>query len=299
MASLPIIQTPDQQPAFAAKDKPPWLRVKAPTGDTYNNLKRMLENQRLHTVCHSAACPNMGECWSAGTATFMILGNHCTRACRFCDVLTSNRPPPVDLQEPTRLVEAAVSMGLKHVVITSVARDDLKDGGAQQFVRCITALRDALPEASIEVLVPDFQGETGSLELVVKAAPDIFNHNIETVRRCTPKIRSGATYDRSLAVLRQVKEIEPTLRTKTGIMLGLGEHDDEVIEAIEDARKAKVDILSLGQYLQPSSKHLPVDRYVHPDQFDLFAKHARQCGFSHVESGPLVRSSYHAEKAVL
>lgn len=298
MVSLPILNPSSQSPQPGTHEKPPWLRVKAPSGETYTNLKRMLEHQRLHTVCHSAACPNMGECWSAGTATFMILGNHCTRACRFCDVLTSNKPPPVDLEEPTRLVEAAVNMGLKHVVITSVARDDLKDGGAQQFVRCITAIRQELPEASVEVLVPDFKGEQAPIASVVEAAPDVFNHNIETVRRCTPKIRSGAMYDRSLDVLRKVKELDPNMKTKTGIMLGLGEKDEEVIEAIEDAKRANVDILSLGQYLQPSPKHLPVARYVHPNQFDAFAAHARKCGFSYVESGPLVRSSYHAEKAV-
>jgi lipoyl synthase len=298
MARLPILEDSTDAAPLTHLAPPPWLRVKAPSGDRYKNLQRMLRHQRLHTVCHSAACPNMGECWSAGTATFMILGNHCTRACRFCDVLTSAKPPPVDLEEPHRLADAVEEMGLKHVVITSVARDDLSDGGARQFVRCIEAVRTRRPDATIEILVPDFKGSLTSLQMITEANPDIFNHNLETVRRCTPKVRSGAEYDRSLEVLAAVKRLSPSLRTKSGFMLGLGETDQEIHDALVDVRRARVDIISLGQYLRPSPKHLPVQRYVTPERFDQFASFGRELGFQHVESGPLVRSSYHAERAL-
>jgi lipoyl synthase len=295
MTSLRVLQPPVED---TKKRLPPWIRVRAPGGERYTQLRALLEERRLHTVCSSAACPNIGECWSLGTATFMILGNLCTRACRFCDVKTSSRPLPVDLDEPRRLAEAAALMGLRHVVITSVARDDLDDGGARQFVRCLEAVRAQLPEATLEVLVPDFHGDRDNVALVAHAAPEVFNHNLETVSRLTKKIRSGAQYGRSLAVLAMAKELSPTLRTKSGLMLGLGEEDDEVRQALRDLRDHGVDTLTLGQYLRPSPKHHEVVRYAEPAVFEELGAYARELGFSHVESGPLVRSSYHAEKAV-
>ncbi len=291
MAGLPIVDVPAQ--------KPPWLRVKAPGRGRTTALAQLLSARRLHTVCSSAACPNMGECWAAGTATFMILGNECTRACRFCDVKTTSRPAPVDTDEPARLAEAATLMQLSHVVITSVARDDLPDGGADHFVKCLDAVRAALPDAGLEVLVPDFAGRERDIAHVVHdGRPDVFNHNLETVPRLTKKIRSGAQYQRSLDVLKTAKRLCPARLTKSGIMLGLGETDDEVRGAIRDLRAHDVDILTLGQYLRPSSWHLPVDRYVPPETFAALADEARGLGFAHVEAGPLVRSSYHAERAV-
>jgi lipoic acid synthetase len=245
----------------------------------------------------------MGDCWSAGTATFMILGNECTRACRFCDVKTAKTPNAVDLDEPERLAEAAELMGLKHVVITSVARDDLDDGGARHFARCLRAVRARLPACTLEVLTPDFYGSEDSIKTVLDALleggrPAVFNHNVETSERLTPKIRSGAVYARSLQVLQTAKRLRPEVRTKTGMMLGLGETDDEIKKTIEDARAHDVDILTLGQYLRPSSWNHEVMRYVTPAQFDELGAFARSLGFAHVESGPLVRSSYHAERGV-
>ena len=306
MASLPIVgvDVPDPSVSQSAKTpKPPWLRVQAPGNGKTSELRALLAERRLHTVCSSAACPNMGDCWAAGTATFMILGNECTRACRFCDVKTSVSPNAVDLDEPARLAEAAVLMGLKHVVITSVARDDLDDGGARHFARCLHAVRASLPTATLEVLVPDFLGSEESIVTVLDALreggkPAVFNHNVETCERLTPKIRSGAVYRRSLQVLQAAKRLRPDVKTKTGIMLGLGETDDEVIATIKDARAHDVDILTIGQYLRPSSWNHEVMRYVDPAQFAEFGAFARTLGFSHVESGPLVRSSYHAERGV-
>lgn len=296
MASpLPILQPSAES---GPKRHPPWLRVRAPGGERYRELKQLLEERRLHTVCSSAACPNVGECWSAGTATFMILGNLCTRACRFCDVKTSNRPLPVDLDEPARLAEAAELMGLKHVVITSVARDDLPDGGARQFARCITAVKERIPGATLEVLVPDFRGDREGVRTVTDAGPEVFNHNLETVSRLTRKIRSGAQYARSLAVLEMAKQLRPEMRTKSGVMLGLGETDDEVKQAIRDLHDHGTDILTIGQYLRPSPAHHEVVRYAEPAVFEELAAFARELGFVHVESGPLVRSSYHAERGV-
>jgi len=283
----------------APRAHPPWLRVRAPGGDGYRRLRALLEERRLHTVCSSAACPNIGECWGAGTATFMILGNECTRACRFCDVKTSSTPKPVDLDEPARLAEAVVLMSLRHVVITSVARDDLPDGGARQFVRCLEAVRARVPDATLEVLVPDFGGDVESLRLVTDARPAIFNHNLETCERLTPVIRSRAKYGRSLEVLANAKRLAPALRTKSGIMLGLGESDDEVRASLRDLRASQVDIVTLGQYLRPSAWHHEVVRFVPPAVFDELGAYARGLGFSHVEAGPLVRSSYHAERGVL
>ena len=306
MASLPIVgvDVPLSSPASAERiARPAWLRVQAPGSGKTSELRQLLAERRLHTVCSSAACPNMGDCWSAGTATFMILGNECTRACRFCDVKTAARPNPVDLDEPERLAEAAVLMGLKHVVITSVARDDLDDGGARHFARCLRAVRARLPEASLEVLVPDFLGSEDSVAVVLEALleagkPAVFNHNVETCERLTPKIRSGAVYRRSLTLLQRAKAMRPAIRTKTGMMLGLGETDDEIVQTIRDARAHDVDILTLGQYLRPSSWNHEVVRYVTPQQFNELAVFARSLGFAHVESGPLVQSSYHAERGV-
>jgi lipoic acid synthetase len=297
MLGLPILDNA-VPPQPSSSGRPPWLRVRAPGGDGYRRLRALLDERRLHTVCSSAACPNIGECWSAGTATFMILGNECTRACRFCDVKTSAVPNPVDLDEPARLAEAVVLMQLKHVVITSVARDDLDDGGARQFARCLRAVKTAVPDATLEVLVPDFQGSTASLQLVLDESPSIFNHNLETCERLTPVIRSRAKYRRSLEVLANAKALRPDLRTKSGIMLGMGETDDEVMQSIRDLRASNVDILTLGQYLRPSSWHHEVARFVAPDTFQALGDFARGLGFAHVESGPLVRSSYHAERGV-
>jgi lipoic acid synthetase len=291
MSSLPIVPAPS--PA-----RPAWLRVRAPGSGRAQELLRLVEEKRLHTVCSSAACPNLGECWSLGTATFMILGNECTRACRFCDVKTSTTPRPVDLDEPARLAEAAALLGLSHVVITSVARDDLDDGGAAHFVRCMSAVRARIDDVAVEVLIPDFGGADAPLALVVDARPDVLNHNLETCERLTPKIRSRADYRRSLDLLARAKARAPRLVTKSGLMLGLGETDDEIEDAIRDLRGSHVDVLTLGQYLRPSSWHAPVERYVPPERFAQLADFARAQGFAHVEAGPLVRSSYHAERAL-
>lgn len=301
MGGLPILQAGVARSGSDASPHPPrpaWLRVRAPGGGRYAELKQLLDARRLHTVCSSAACPNVGECWAAGTATFMIGGNECTRACRFCDVKTAKDPSALDLDEPERLAEAAALMGLSHVVITSVARDDLADGGARHFARCLRAVRARVPHATLEVLVPDFEGSAESIAIVLAENPAVFNHNLETSERLTPKIRSGAVYRRSLAVLATAKRLRADIKTKTGMMLGLGETDDEVYATIHDAREAGVDILTLGQYLRPSSWNHEVLRYVTPEQFAAFGDHARALGFHHVESGPLVRSSYHAERGV-
>jgi lipoyl synthase len=278
--------------------RPPWLRVKAASGSGVRRLTSLLQGERLNTVCSSAACPNMGECWERGTATFMILGNQCTRACRFCNVQSNMRPAPVDLDEPERLANTALAMGLKHVVITSVARDDLPDGGALQFARCLSKIRELGPTLTTEVLVPDFMGNEQSLNLVTKESPNVFNHNLETVRRLTPRVRSKALYDRSLALLKLAKTQNPQMRTKSGLMLGLGEDDDEVLQALFDLRAHNCEHLTLGQYLRPSAWHHPVQRYVNPEEFSQWGNVAKNLGFSHVESAPLVRSSYHAEEGV-
>ena len=297
MAGLPIVDSGDLSPPAAAR--PAWLRVRAPGAGRPAELRALLAERRLHTVCSSAACPNLAECWSAGTATFMILGNECTRACRFCDVKTSRAPAAVDLDEPARLAEAAALLELAHVVITSVTRDDLADGGARQFARCLEAVRARLPHATLEVLVPDFGGDHALLQLVLDARPDVLAHNLETCERLTPQIRSGASYRGSLSLLAAVKRRAPAVKRKTGLMLGLGERDDEVIEALQDARAAGVELVTLGQYLRPSPWNAPVARYLPPERFVELGAIARALGFLHVESGPLVRSSYHAEQALL
>jgi lipoyl synthase len=278
---------------------PEWLRLKLPTSNTFAQTRNLLEDLRLHTVCESAKCPNHWECWSKGTATFMIGGDRCTRACRFCAVTTA-KPLPLEVDEPERVAEATRRMRLKHVVITAVARDDLADGGAEHFRRTIEATRSANPGIVIEVLVPDFNARDESIEKVLLAAPEIFNHNLETVRRLTPSVRSRATYDRSLEVLRLVKAKRGnSIYTKSGLMLGLGETETELFAAMQDLREAGCDILTLGQYLQPTLKHLPVVEFVPPDRFQAYGDIARNMGFVHVASGPMVRSSYHADDFTL
>jgi lipoic acid synthetase len=273
---------------------PEWLRFQLPTTDGFAQTRALLDELKLHTVCQSARCPNHWECWDKGTATFMIGGDRCTRACRFCAVATA-KPLPLESDEPARVAEATRRMRLKHVVITGVARDDLPDGGADHFRRTIEAVRALSPNTVIEVLTPDFNDHDAAIDAVLSASPHIFNHNIETVRRLTPAVRSRATYDRSLSVLRKVKARRGNaIYTKSGLMLGLGETDEEVLTALADLRQAGCDILTLGQYLQPTLQNLQVVEYVTPAKFDALGKQARGMGFVHVASGPMVRSSYHA-----
>lgn len=275
---------------------PEWLRIRLPTTDGFAHTRALLDELKLHTVCESARCPNHWECWGKGTATFMIGGDRCTRACGFCAVSTA-RPLPLEADEPARVAEATQRMELKHVVITGVARDDLPDGGAEHFARTIAAVRRLSPRTVIEVLTPDFNDRDAAIDLVLAASPQIFNHNLETVRRLTPAVRSRATYDRSLSVLQKAKERRgEALYTKSGLMLGLGETDDEVLVALADLRRVGCDILTLGQYLQPTLKHLPVVEYVNPEKFEALGRRARELGFVHVASGPMVRSSYHADE---
>ena len=275
---------------------PEWLRLKLPQNSAFNQTRGLIEELGLNTVCESAKCPNHWECWSKGTATFMIAGDRCTRACGFCAVNTS-KPLPLERDEPNRVAEAVFRMKLKHVVITAVARDDLQDGGANHFRETIDAVRLRNPEIIIEVLVPDFLDKDDSLGIVLKAKPEIFNHNLETIRRLTPKVRSRANYERSLSVLQKVKErSDGKIYTKSGIMLGLGETETELFESLSDLRSANCDILTLGQYLQPSLCHLPVVNYVKPSKFDEYGAKARDMGFMYVASGPMVRSSYHADE---
>jgi lipoic acid synthetase len=274
-------------------DRPKWLRAPAPTGENYRDLKGLIDRLRLHTVCESAACPNVGECWNRRTATFMMLGNVCTRRCGFCAV-QKGAPLPVDYDEPARIAEAVSLMGLKFAVITSVNRDDRPDGGAELFAMVIRAIRQRLPECGVEVLIPDFQGNLEAVETVMEARPDVLNHNTETVPRLYRQVRLGARYQRSLDVLQHASRIQPETPTKSGLMLGLGETAEEVLQVMRDLRAHEVRILTLGQYLRPSPKHLPVVRYVTPAEFEDFRVAGHDMGFAHVESGPLVRSSYHA-----
>jgi lipoic acid synthetase len=278
-------------------ERPPWLRAPAPAGENYRDLKQLIDRLRLHTVCESAACPNVGECWNHRTATFMMLGNVCTRRCGFCAV-QKGAPLPVDYDEPSRIAEAVSAMGLKFAVITSVNRDDRHDGGAELFAMVIRAIRDRVPGCGVEVLIPDFQGNREAVDTVMEARPDVLNHNTETVPRLYRQVRLGARYERSLDVLAHAKKVQPATPTKSGLMLGLGETAEEVLQVMRDLRAHHVDILTLGQYLRPSPKHLPIVRYVTPAEFDEFREAGRGMGFSHVESGPLVRSSYHASNAV-
>ena len=273
--------------------RPEWLRAPAPVGANYRDVRSLIGGLRLHTVCESAACPNVGECWNHRTATFMILGNVCTRRCGFCAV-DKGAPLPVDEDEPVRVAEAAAVLGLEYAVITSVTRDDRMDGGAALFASTIRALRARLPNSQVEVLIPDFQGSHAALDIVLDAAPDVLNHNIETVPRLYRQVRLGARYERSLDVLCYAKRKRPSIPTKSGLMLGLGETTDEVLQAMRDLRANNVDILTIGQYLSPSPQHLPILRYATPDEFAELRRAGLEMGFAHVESGPLVRSSYHA-----
>ncbi|MFN2422195.1 MAG: lipoyl synthase [Cryomorphaceae bacterium] len=273
--------------------KPKWLRVKLPTGEAYKNVRNIVEEHKLHTICESGNCPNMGECWGAGTATFMILGNICTRSCGFCAVDTG-RPDAVDEFEPGRVARSVKLMGVKHCVITSVDRDDIPDGGSIIWAQTVKAIRHQSPGTTLETLVPDFAGKWDNLQRVIDVAPEIVSHNLETVRRLTKQVRIQAKYDRSLEVLRRLKK--GGMNTKSGIMLGLGETEDEVIETMDDLRAVNVDVITLGQYLQPTRKHLPVVDFVTPEKFAEYKEIGLAKGFRYVESGPLVRSSYHAEK---
>ena len=277
--------------------RPQWLRAPAPVGANYRELKELITRLRLHTVCESAACPNVGECWNQRTATFMILGNVCTRRCGFCAV-EKGAPLEVDYEEPQRVAEAVAAMGLQFAVITSVNRDDRKDGGAELFALTISAIRERIPGCGVEVLIPDFQGSRAAVETVMQAAPDVLNHNTETVPRLYRQVRLGARYERSLDVLAYAKQIAPRCPTKSGLMLGLGETLEEVLQVMADLRAHGVNILTLGQYLRPSPKHLPIVRYVAPEEFAELRRAGERLGFAHVESGPLVRSSYHASHAV-
>ncbi len=282
---------------FVKRKKPAWLRAKLPGGPGYARLRSLVDEHALHTVCESAKCPNMGECWARGTATIMILGDVCTRSCGFCHIKTG-RPPFLDTDEPRRVGEAAALMRLRHIVMTSVNRDELPDGGAGLWAETILAIREKSPETSIEVLIPDFCGDWDALQKVIDARPDILNHNMETVRRMYGVVRPQAKYDRSIDLLRRCKD--QGLRTKTGIMVGIGEQDDEVTQLMEDVVDgSSCDLLTIGQYLQPTRNHLPITRWVSPDQFAEYKRLGEDIGFGHVESGPLVRSSYHAEEQVL
>ncbi len=285
----------ENQAAVRPARRPDWLRVKLPTGESYRKVRSIVSEHKLHTICQSGNCPNMGECWGEGAAPFMILGNVCTRSCGFCAVATG-RPEPVDPFEPARVARSVELMGVRHCVITSVDRDDLEDGGADTWARTIRAVRRRCPGTTMETLIPDFKGRWQDLAVVLDAAPDVLSHNLETVRRLTKQVRVQARYDRSLEVLMRAKRAG--LRTKSGIMLGLGETDQEVLETMDDLRAVGTDVMTIGQYLQPTKAHLHVQEFVHPDRFARFREAGLSKGFRFVESGPLVRSSYHAERHV-
>ncbi len=279
------------------KRRPKWIKVRAPGGEKYDFLKDLMRSKRLHTVCEEAHCPNIGECWGAGTATFLILGDICTRSCGFCDIKTG-RPLALDWAEPIRVAEAVKAMNLQHVVITSVNRDEREDGGAPIFAQCIRRIREVQPGCSIEVLIPDFKGSRANLQTVMAARPEILNHNVETVARLFKKVQPQDKYEWAMATLRNAKEIDAEVLTKSGIMLGLGEAWDEILAVMQDVVDCGVDILTMGQYLQPSRKHLPIERYYHPDEFEQLRQLGYEMGFRWVESGPLVRSSYRAAQQV-
>lgn len=285
--STPVTTTNTRVP------KPKWLRVKLPTGENYRKVRGLVDQHKLHTICESGNCPNMGECWGEGTATFMILGNICTRSCGFCAVATG-RPLAADPQEPERVAESIRLMGVKHAVITSVDRDDLPDGGSTIWFNTVAAVRRVSPGTTMETLIPDFAGKWENLQRIIEAAPEVVSHNLETVRRLTKQVRIQAKYDRSLEALLRLKQ--GGMRTKSGVMLGLGETEEEILETIDDLASVDVDILTLGQYLQPTPKHLPVASFITPEKFAEYKEYALSKGFRYVESGPLVRSSYHAEK---
>src|SRR5271157_890319 len=289
-----ILGAPLAGPPADAHPRPNWLRVKFFGGEKYHELKRIMRTLDLHTVCESARCPNMGECWEHGTATFMILGDICTRACGFCAVPSGKPVGPPDEEEPFRVAEAVARMGLQYAVVTSVNRDDQPDGGAHIFARTIQEIRSRVPGCKVEVLIPDFRGDWDALDTVLAVKPDILNHNTETVPRLYRQVRKGALYERSLELLRRAKETHSDVPTKTGMMLGLGEQKEEVLETMRELAAQGTDILTLGQYLQPTREHLPVIRFIHPDEFAEYKRLGEQMGFKHVEAGPLVRSSYHA-----
>ena len=293
MQELPVIAA---EPATTRVKKPDWLRVKLPIGENYKQVRSLVDTHKLHTICESGNCPNMGECWGAGTATFMILGNICTRSCGFCAVATG-RPEAVDFDEPQRVAEAIYLMKVKHAVITSVDRDELKDGGSIIWANTINAVRALNPGTTMETLIPDFRGQWENLQRIIDVAPEIVSHNLETVERLTKQVRIQAKYHRSLEVIRRLKE--GGMRTKSGIMLGLGETKEEVVQAMQDLYDNGCDVITLGQYLQPTPKHLPVARFVHPDEFAELREIGYDMGLDYVESGPLVRSSYHAEKHIV
>ncbi len=286
---LPIVSKEKRTP------KPSWLKIDLPTGENYTKVKRIVKEHKLHTICEDGRCPNMGECWGEGTATFMILGNICTRSCGFCNVATG-RPEEVDWDEPQRVAEAMMLMKVKHAVITSVDRDELKDGGSIIWANTIKAVRALCPGTTLETLIPDFKGEWDNLQRIIDAAPEVVSHNLETVERLTRKVRIQAKYHRSLEVIRRLKD--GGMRTKSGIMLGLGEEKDEVLQSLRDLADNGCDVVTLGQYLQPTAKHLPVVRFVHPDEFAYFREEGYKMGLDYVEAGPLVRSSYHSERHV-
>jgi lipoic acid synthetase len=295
MQELPIINSAENNTETRVK-KPNWLRVKLPIGEEYRHVRNLVDTHKLHTICESGNCPNMGECWGAGTATFMILGNICTRSCGFCAVATG-RPEAVDWDEPQRVAEAIYLMKVKHAVITSVDRDELKDGGSIIWANTIKAVRALNPDTTLETLIPDFRGQWENLERVIEVAPEVVSHNLETTESLTRKVRIQAKYHRSLEVIRRLKD--GGMRTKSGIMLGLGETKEELLEAMHALQENGCDVLTLGQYLQPTPKHLPVVRFVHPDEFAFFREEGYKMGFDYVESGPLVRSSYHSERHVI
>ncbi|WP_085902119.1 lipoyl synthase [Kiloniella majae] len=284
-----------KRPDSPIQRKPSWIRVKAPVSKGYQETRKLMRDNNLHTVCEEAACPNIGECWSKKHATMMIMGGICTRACSFCNIATG-KPNPLSPLEPYSVAAAVAKLQLRHVVITSVDRDDLDDGGAEHFSKVIAATRKDAPDTTIEILTPDFRHKDGALEVVVKAKPDVFNHNLETVPRLYTTVRPGARYYHSLKILDRAKELDPTLFTKSGLMVGLGESKDEVLQVMDDMRSADVDFLTIGQYLQPTPKHHPVDRFVDPEEFKFYEKMAYNKGFLHVASTPLTRSSYHADE---
>jgi lipoic acid synthetase len=290
-----LVQLPIIQPSLPPPRRPPWLKVRIPSGENYNDLKRLVQELSLHTVCESARCPNIAECWGHRTATFMILGNLCTRACGFCSV-PHGKPMELDWDEPRRVAEAAAHMGLRYAVVTSVNRDDQPDGGAAIFADTIRAIRERIPGCKVEVLIPDFRGNWEALATVIEAQPEVLNHNTETVPRLYRQVRMGAVYERSMQLLRRAKRLDPNMPTKSGIMVGLGETYEETLGVLRDLRAQEVDILTLGQYLQPTSHHLPVERFYHPDEFAQIKSDALALGFKHAECGPLVRSSYHAHE---
>ena len=292
-----IKNTTPEKDVNLMKRKPKWLRVKLPTGKNYKNVRGLVSKHKLHTICESGNCPNMGECWGAGTATFMILGNICTRSCGFCAVSTG-KPKPVVWSEPEKVARSVKLMNVKHAVITSVDRDDLKDGGSIIWQETVKAIRRVSPQTTMETLIPDFQGKADQIQRIIDVAPEVVSHNMETVERMTREVRIQARYRRSLEVLRMLKD-GGIKRTKSGIMLGLGESEEEVIQSLEDLKEAKVDIITLGQYLQPTPKHLPVAEFITPEQFAKYKEIGDKMGFRHFESSPLVRSSYHAEKHIL